>query len=131
MNTLSVNGEQVTLSISGWDRLFALKRSVTFSKRNISSVYPCNRSVTPPLFRFPGTAVPGMIMAGTFLDGENRKEFWSTRFSCNTIVIELEHESYSRIVCDLPKGESVAAWVERLTPEMEDRARRPGLVTAP
>ena len=131
MNTLSLNGEGVTLSVSGWDRIFAFKRKVTFSKSNISRVYPHNRTITPPLFRLPGTAIPDIIMAGTFSDGENRKEFWSTRFSCNTLVLELEHETYSRIVCDLPKGESVAAWVERLTPETEDRARRPGLVTTP
>ena len=115
INTLSVNGEQVILSISGWDRIFAFKRKVTFSRSNISRVYPRNRSVTPPLFRFPGTAIPGIITAGTFLDGETRKEFWCTRFRDNTLVIDLEHEDYSRIVCDLPKGESVDAWVEKLS----------------
>ena len=115
MNTLSVNSEQVTLLISGWDRVFAFKRKVTFSRSNISRVYPCNRSVTPPLFRFPGTAIPGIIMAGTFLDGEDRKEFWCTRFRGNTLVIDLGHEDYSRIVCDLPEGEFVDAWVEKLS----------------
>ena len=131
MNKIGLDGERVTLSMSGWDRIFAFKRNVTFSRGNISRVYPCNRTITPPLFRFPGTAIPGIIMAGIFLDGETRKEFWCTRFRGNTLVIDLEHETYSRIVCDLPKGESVAAWVERLTPETEDRARRPGLVTTP
>ena len=68
------------------------------------------------MFRFPGTAVPGIIMAGTFYGPcENRKEFWSTHFKGNTIVIDLEHEAYSRIVCDLPEGESVDAWVEKLS----------------
>jgi hypothetical protein len=114
MNKISLNNKQVTIDITGWDRLWSFKNKVSFAQNNIINVFKYNQSIFPPWFRNPGTAT-GKIIAGTYQNLKNRREFWCTHFSGNTIVIDLEGEEYNRIVCDLPEDESVDKWIGKLT----------------
>ena len=116
MNRLELKDDQVVISITGWDKLFSLKGEVTFPKSSVTSVYEYDKAISPPWLKNPGTAIPGIIMAGTFQNLEDRKEFWCTKFKGNTIVIDLDHEAYTRIVCDLPSDESVEVWIAKLAP---------------
>ena len=115
MTTLALEDDQVVISIDGWDKLFSLKGEVTFPKSSITSAYAYNETISPPWLKNPGTAIPGVIMAGTFQNLGDRKEFWCTKFKGNTVVIDLDHETYTRVVCDLPSDESVKMWVANLT----------------
>jgi hypothetical protein len=116
MNTIALNGDQVTIAITGWDKVFSLKGEVTFPKTSITNVYAFDNSLSPPWLRNPGTAIPGIITAGTYQNLGDRKEFWCTHFKGNALVIDLDHEDYSRIVVDLADHESVEAWVATLAP---------------
>jgi hypothetical protein len=114
MNKLEIINEQVTVHISGWDKFFALKGTVTFPQASIVNVYPYDHSISPPWLKNPGTAIPGVIIAGSYQDLKNRHEFWCTHFQGNTIVIDLEHEQYGRIVLDLPPEQPIDEWIPRL-----------------
>lgn len=114
MNKIYLDNEQVTISICGCDRFFAFKSEVLFPRSSILAVYSYNRNLSPPWLRNPGTAIPGLIVAGTYQNLNDRKEFWCTHFNGNTIVIDLNEEKYTRIVCDLPKNEPVDEWIARL-----------------
>jgi hypothetical protein len=116
MNNIEIIDRQVTIQISGWDKFFALKGSVSFSHASITQVYEYDQSISPPWLKNPGTAIPGVIIAGSYQNLGDRKEFWCTHFQGNTIVIDLEHEQYNRIVLDLPENQSVNEWIDRLTP---------------
>lgn len=115
MNQLSLNNDQVTIQISGWDRFWSFKRKISFAKDNITYVSRYDKNISPPWLKNPGTAIPGKIVAGTYQNLKTRKEFWCTHFNENTIVIDLEREKYNRIVCDLPQDESVDEWIAKLT----------------
>ena len=115
MNKIHLDEENVTIYITGWDKLWCLKGKVSFAKSNISQVAIYDKSISPPWLKNPGTAIPGVIIAGTYQNLKNRKEFWCTHFNGNTIIIDLEGEKYNRIVCDLPLDEPVDEWLKKLT----------------
>jgi hypothetical protein len=114
MNNIEIIDRQVTIHISGWDKFFALKGTVSFPQTSITQVYEYDQSISPPWLKNPGTAIPGVIIAGSYQNLGDRKEFWCTHFKGNTIVIDLEHEHYNRIVLDLPGDQPVSEWIDRL-----------------
>jgi len=115
MNQINLNNQQVTIDISGWDSFWSFKKKVSFARNNIIQAFRYNQNIAPPWLRNPGTAIPGKIIAGTYQNLKNRREFWCTHFNGNTIVIDLKQEKYSRIVCDLPEDEPVDQWIAKLT----------------
>jgi hypothetical protein len=116
MNNIEIIDRQVTIHISGWDKFFALKGTVSFPQASIIQAYEYDQSISPPWLKNPGTAIPGVIIAGSYQNLGDRKEFWCTHFQGNTIVIDLEHEQYNRIVLDLPENQPVNEWIDRLAP---------------
>jgi hypothetical protein len=114
MNKIEFLDQQIIIHISGWDKFFALKGTVSFPQTSITHVDAYNKSITPPWLKNPGTAIPGVIIAGSYQNLSGRKEFWCTHFQGNTIVIDLEHEQYNRIVVDLPADQPVNEWIDRL-----------------
>jgi hypothetical protein len=114
MNNIEIIDQQVTIHISGWDKFFALKGTVSFPQTSITQVYEYDQSISPPWLKNPGTAIPGVIIAGSYQNLGDRKEFWCTHFKGNTIVIDLEHEQYNRIVLDLPEHQPVNEWIDHL-----------------
>jgi hypothetical protein len=116
MNNIEIIDRQVTIQLSGWDKFFAFKGSLSFPQASINQVYEYDQSLSPPWLKNPGTAIPGVIIAGSYQNLGDRKEFWCTHFTGNTIVIDLEHEQYNRIVLDLPEHQPVSEWIDRLAP---------------
>ena len=66
--------------------------------------------------RSPGTFIPGFIKAGTYYT-DRGKEFWLVDYrQANYLTIELQNESYQRIVLTLEDNES---WQKRLCDEIK------------
>jgi hypothetical protein len=61
--------------------------------------------------RAPGTDFPGVIKAGTYYT-QRGKEFWFVTRDRDYLVIELEDESYKRIILNVDDNLS---WQQRLT----------------
>jgi len=98
----------VRIEMAGWDRVWACKRSLVLPRRSISRVYRRDDTLRPPWCRCPGTAWPGVIIAGTYY-GRGRKEFWSTRFREGTLVFDLHDAEYTRVVVDVADPETILA----------------------
>jgi hypothetical protein len=60
----------------------------------------------------PGTHVPGIIAAGTFLQ-QDKRIFWDVRHAENALIIELEHDEYDQLIIEV---EDPAAVIELLSP---------------
>ena len=64
--------------------------------------------------RSPGTALPGLVRAGTYYS-ERGKEFWLVNYRKNNyLTIELQNENYKRIVMTVENNEF---WQQRLLRE--------------
>ncbi len=100
-----VSETQVRLELTGWDRLWALKNNLIFPLEGVSNVYADPTATRPRGFRLPGTSLPSLILAGTYV-GETRK-FWCIHYTGQSVVFELEGLDYARIVVDVRDPEAV------------------------
>ena len=111
MVTVSVVGSSVHFVVEGWDKFWALKSQLEIPLAHITSV----RVDPEPArgwwhgFRLPGSQIPGVLTAGTFYQSDGAV-FYDVHDPERTIVLELDHEHYKRLVIEVgDPPETVAA----------------------
>ncbi len=105
MNEIITSRNTVRIEIKGWDKIWSFKGSLTIPKDCIIRAYKHDGKLKPPFWRCPGTAIPRVIIAGTYY-GRGRKEFWNTHFK-GGIVFDLKDVEYTRIVVDVEAPDKV------------------------
>jgi hypothetical protein len=112
MTDVEISGGTLTVLLSGWDRLFALKREIVVPLQHVTGA-----EVTPDRkpggVRWPGSYVPGKITAGTYLTGKRTREFWLVRHPERAIVISLRDERYTRLVLEVADPEGTVAQIRK------------------
>ena len=99
---VSVEGDRVRFEVEGWDKLWALKSQLEIPLAHIRAV----RADPEPArgwwhgIRLPGTQVPGILTAGSFYQSDGFV-FFDVHDPEQTIVIDLEHEHYQRLVIEV------------------------------
>ncbi len=111
MNKVTISRKQVRIEITGWDKFWAFKGSLSIPRESISRVYKYDGSIKPPWCRAPGTAIPKVIISGTYY-GRGRKEFWNTHFRQGALVLDLKNAEYTRIVVDVDDPDEVLSELE-------------------
>jgi len=110
MVTVTVEGDRVRFEVEGWDKLWALKSQLEIPLAHIASV----RVDPEPArgwwhgLRMPGTQVPGVLTAGTFYQSGGAV-FYDVHDPEGTIVLELDHEHYKRLVIEVEHPAEVVA----------------------
>ena len=105
MNEIITSRNTVRIEIKGWDKIWSFKGSLTIPKDCIIRAYEHDGKLKPPFWRCLGTAIPRVIIAGTYY-GRGRKEFWNTHFK-GGIVFDLKDVEYTRIVVDVEAPDKV------------------------
>ena len=109
MVTIERRNGNFIFTIQGIHKLWALKSELTIPAEHIISVYPNTDNLNQKLgLRMPGTSVPGLIEAGTFI-GRNGIIFCDITNHSKSIVIELQHEHYNRLIIDVEDHGSAIA----------------------
>jgi hypothetical protein len=110
MVDVTIDGDRVRFEVEGWDKLWSLKSQLEIPVSHIASA-----RVDPEPARgwwhgikLPGTNLPGVITAGTFYQSEGAV-FFDVHDPERTIVIELEHEHYKRLVLEVDDPDAVVA----------------------
>ncbi|HKV50144.1 MAG TPA: hypothetical protein VJO52_03005 [Gemmatimonadaceae bacterium] len=102
MVEITVEGDRVRFDVDGWDKMWSLKSRLEIPLAHITSV----RVDPEPArgwwhgFRMPGTQIPGVLTAGTFYQHDGAV-FYDVHDPDRTIVIELDHEHYRRLVVEV------------------------------
>jgi hypothetical protein len=102
MVNVVVEGDRVRFEVEGWDRLWALKSQLEIPLTHIRAV----RADPEPArgwwhgVRLPGTQVPGLLTAGSFYQSGGFV-FYDVHDPERTVVIELDHEHYQRLVIEV------------------------------
>ena len=102
MVNVVVEGDRVRFEVEGWDQLWALKSQLEIPLAHIKSV----RADPEPArgwwhgVRLPGTQIPGLLTAGSFYQSEGFV-FYDVHDPERTVVIELDHEHYQRLVIEV------------------------------
>jgi hypothetical protein len=109
MVTVTIHGDSVTFEVEGWDKLWALKSRLEVPLAHITSAVVDDDAAKGWWHgvKLPGTSLPGIITAGTFYQ-QGRMVFYDTRKPEHTIVVELDHEDYDRLVLQVRDPQAVA-----------------------
>lgn len=112
MVVTTIQNENLVLNVKGIGKFLALKSELVIPLINIKGVTADPGAFDMPKgLRAPGTAIPGIVYAGTFYhDGD--KVFWDVRNRSKTIVIELENEEFNRLVVEVENVEETTKLIE-------------------
>ena len=114
MTRVEIQDDRLIAHIQGVDKVLALKSELTIPLAHVKGA-----TVSPPDVRrrwgsllrahVPGTDLPYVVMAGTFvfLDGEHA--FWDVHDPDRTVVIELDHERFAKLVLEVADPQATAA----------------------
>jgi hypothetical protein len=123
MVNISVEGELIHLDVEGVDKLWALRSHLEFPLSHIHSV-----RVDPAAARgwwhglkLWGSNMPGILTAGTFYQ-QGRIVFYDVHDPEQTIVLELDHEHYDRLIVEVEDPERARQLIERALSSSEQRA---------
>ncbi len=115
MTEIELTEDALIVHVLGWDRLWALK-----SRIRVPLVHVSSAEVDPEIGRrewwkgikAPGTALPGIIKAGTFYQGRERV-FWDVRDPDKIVVIQLRNERYSRLIVEVEDPSATVAAIKQ------------------
>jgi len=109
--SLEDGGSVVVVRPLGWSVLWSLHRSVHFPVSSVRSVrLGVARRSAPRGFRSPGTALPGVMVAGT-LRRIGWRSFWLVGRASTVTVVELDRASgagvrFDALVLELPPADA-------------------------
>ena len=116
MATVAVEGTDLVVTVKGLDKLWAFKSQIAIPLAHVRGITADPGIVAEPKGRRgPGAHIPGLVVAGTFVqDGE--KIFWDVRDTSKAVVIELHAEDYQRLVVEVDDPRETVAQVEQALP---------------
>jgi hypothetical protein len=108
MVNVKLQGNVIVFEVAGWDRLWAFKSSLEIPVAHITDVYADPHPAMGWFngFKIIGTGIPNIFKAGTFYQ-DGGFVFWDVRDPANTIVIELIHEQFNKLVIEVAEPEVV------------------------
>ncbi len=116
---VEVRDAEVAVELSGIDAVYALRRHLRLPMSCITAaaVVPKAEARRSIGWRVGGTAFPGRVLAGWFVDRRRRghRQWWSTYRDDEVLVIDTTLRHPSRVVLQHPDRHDLAWWIgERL-----------------
>ena len=102
MVRLEIVAGSLVLHVVGLDQLWSFKSQLTIPLVHVQAVQPVPNEAKQWFhgLRAPGTNIPGVIVAGTYYDG-NGCAFWDVHDAENAIEISLHDERFKRLVVEV------------------------------
>jgi len=102
MVTIDVNGNTAIFEVQGLDKLWSFKSRLEIPVKNIQTAYQDPNCAMDwfDSVKLLGTSVPGIFRAGTFYQKGDRV-FWDVHDLQNAIVVELDHEHFSKLIIEV------------------------------
>ena len=114
MTKVEIQDDRLIARIQGLDRVLALTSELTIPLEHVKGA-----AVSPPEVRrrwrdvlrlhVPGTDLPYVVMAGTFLFLDGEHAFWDVHDPNRTVVIQLDHERFAKLVLEVEDPQATAA----------------------
>ena len=109
---LSLVGNILRIELEWYEQLLAFTWDKTFEipLEHIEQVSTQEPYSSWTEIRAPGTALPGVIKAGTYYSSRGR-EFWYVTQDKDYLVLKLRDESFKKIILTVDQNQS---WAERI-----------------
>ncbi len=113
MAQISVVGKDLVVEVEGMDKLWSLKSRLTIPLAHVRGATSDPGIVSEGQgLKLAGARIPGVIVAGTFRqDGE--RVFWDVHDNAKAVVIELQDDTYARLVVQVADPRATVDLVER------------------
>ncbi|HEV7388922.1 MAG TPA: hypothetical protein VGN73_09935 [Gemmatimonadaceae bacterium] len=114
MVTISIKGDRIHLDVEGIDKMWAVRSHLEFPLSHIRSVridLEAARGWWHGL-RLMGSNIPGILTAGTFYQ-QGELVFYDVHDPDRTIVLELDHERYKKLIIEVEDPEKAKTTIER------------------
>lgn len=111
---LTLTTDTLAIALEWYEQLWAFTLTQTWRVplahiRAVSTAEPLSHWAE---IRAPGTYLPGVIKAGTYYTRRG-KEFWYVTADHDYLTLELENESYQRLVLTIHNSQDWAARIEQ------------------
>jgi hypothetical protein len=95
---LDFSGDELTITPKGLNKLWALRRTLTVPVSSITSARVLSGALRdlPLGLRLPGTAIPGIVLAGTYLK-RGERSLYVLRDARDMVLLELEGQRFRRV----------------------------------
>jgi hypothetical protein len=105
---VTIEGDRIRFAVRGWDKLWSMRSELEIPLAHIRAVRqdPERARGWWHGLRMPGTNVPGVLTAGTFLQ-HGGAVFYDVHDPEQTVVLELDHEFYHQLVIEVEHPASV------------------------
>src|SRR5439155_11247333 len=107
MIEISIEADRPVFEVEGWDQLWSLRSRLEIPLAHINGA----RVDTHPAMgwfqglRLAGTDLPNLFRAGTYYQ-DGGLVFWDVRHPEKTIVVDLNHERYQKLVIEVEDPEA-------------------------
>jgi len=113
MTTVEITGDQLVVTMQGWDRFWSLRRRIAVPLTQVrGATADPGMSREPAGIRMPGTHLPRVITAGTYRK-DGARDFWNLRATSQAVVIELTGGPFRRLVLGVEDARATAERIER------------------
>jgi hypothetical protein len=114
MVTISIKGDRIHLDVEGIDSMWAVRSHLEFPLSHIISVRVDAEAARGWWhgFRLMGSNIPGILTAGTFYQ-QGELVFYDVHDPDRTIVMELDHERYKKLIVEVEDPEKATAAIQK------------------
>ncbi len=113
MVNVSIEGDRIHLDVEGIDQLWAMRSHLEFPLSHVRAVRvdPAAASGWWHGLKIIGSNIPGILTAGTFYQ-QGGIVFYDVHDPERTIVLELDHEHYNRLIVEVEDPDETRAMIE-------------------
>jgi hypothetical protein len=114
MTKVEIQDDRLVAGIQGLDQVLALRSELSIPLAHVKGA-----AVSPPEVRkrwrnplrahVPGTDMPYVVMAGSFLFLDGEHAFWDVHDPDRTVAIELDHERFATLVLEVEDPQATVA----------------------
>ncbi len=106
MVNISIDGDKAAFEVQGWDKVWSLRSRLEIPLSHIKGAHidPGPAMGWFQGLKLAGTDLPNIFRAGTFYQ-QGELVFWDVHNPEKTIVIELEHERYKKLIIEVEDPE--------------------------
>jgi hypothetical protein len=114
MVNISIKGDRIHLDVEGIDKMWAVRSHLEFPLSHILAVRVDTEAARGWWhgFRLMGSNIPGILTAGTFYQ-QGELVFYDVHDPDRTIVLDLDHERYKKLIVEVEDPEKAAAAIRR------------------
>lgn len=115
----TINNDDLTIRMEGWEKVWALKSQLHVPRRSILEVdylaqRPVMRDFRGHRRRIPGVSLPSAFLAGSY-EQEGEREFWYVRTKTpGVLILTIKPEALPygkiRLTCSPELAQDIADW---------------------